>query len=192
MSTRPAIIVVMGVCGCGKTTVGHQLAQALECSFLDADDLQPTSNLAKTGAGIPLTDEDRLPWLLEVRETAARVAAVQARPASAPKPQPVCVVACSALKRSYRELLRQGPPGQSTAEEDGEARIADVFFIYLHGSPALLLSRMTSRIGHFMKAEMLASQLAVLEAPAGAEEPDSATASLVPAMRGRWRGWGKL
>lgn len=139
MSLR-RVIVVMGVSGTGKSTTGRALAEALALPFLEGDDLHPESNVAKMAAGIPLTDADRAPWL-------DLIAAELDRP---------LVVACSALKRSYRDRLRRAAP--------------DLVLVYLHGDPALLLSRMSQRDGHFMPAALLDSQLATLEEPADDEE----------------------
>jgi gluconokinase len=134
---RPAAIVVMGVAGAGKTVVGRALAAVLGCGFVDADDLHPPENVAKMAAGTPLEDSDRWPWL-------ARVAEVLTNP-------PV-VVACSALRRSYRDHIRQ-TTGQP------------VCFVHLAGTDALLAKRLEARAGHFMPPALLASQLATLEPP---------------------------
>ncbi len=137
------LIVVMGVSGSGKTTVGQRLAQRLGLSFEDADDLHPAANVAKMAAGHPLTDDDRAPWL----------ARVGAELASA---EHGLVMACSALKRAYRRAILDAAPA---------ARFVD-----LEGSRALLESRMTHRRGHFMPTSLLDSQLAALE-PLAADEP---------------------
>lgn len=125
----------MGVSGSGKTTVGAELAAALGRPFVDADDLHPVANKNKMHAGIPLTDEDRLPWLN----------AVGAALAAENSP----VVACSALKRAYRDILRSAEPATS--------------FVELDGSAELLKERMGARKGHFMPPSLLDSQLATLE-----------------------------
>lgn len=138
-------IVVMGVSGCGKSTVAEQLAQKLGARYIDADDLHPQSNRSKMAAGTPLTDEDRWPWLDLVGQALAE-----------PTELAGTVIACSALKRMYRTHLRNIAP--------------DVQFVHLHGSPELLAERIGARQGHFMKADMLASQLAILE-PLAADEP---------------------
>ena len=132
-------VVVMGVSGSGKTTVGAALADALGLPFVDADSLHPAANVAKMAAGIPLDDTDRAPWL----------DAVGAVLAAGP-----VVVACSALKRAYRDRLRAAAPGLK--------------LVFLDGAPALLASRMAARPGHFMPTTLLDSQLATLERP----EPD--------------------
>lgn len=140
-------IVVMGVSGCGKSTVGKLLAEYLGARFIDGDDLHPRANKEKMSTGTPLNDEDRWPWLDLVGEALT----------GAPNPVDVfevvkptgTVVACSALKRSYRQRILDAAPGTT--------------FIHLHGSPELLASRMKSREGHFMKETMLASQLETLE-----------------------------
>lgn len=138
MSLR-RVIVVMGVSGTGKSTIGRALAETLGLPFVEGDDLHPESNVAKMGAGIPLTDADRAPWL-------DLIAAELDRPV---------VVTCSALKRAYRDRLRLAAP--------------DLVLVYLHGAPELLASRMAQRDGHFMPTALLESQLATLEEPAGDE-----------------------
>ena len=136
-------IVVMGVSGAGKSTVGAALARRLGTSFVDADDLHPPANVEKMRDGIPLVDADRMPWLDLVGT------------ALADAPAPGVVVACSALRRAYRDRLRSAAP--------------DVVFVALEGDPELLAERMGARPGHFMPATLLASQLAAYESP-GADE----------------------
>lgn len=136
-------LVVMGVSGCGKSTVGAMLADRLGVPFLDADSLHPPGNLAKMADGTPLDDPDRWPWLESVgRELAAH-------PDGA-------VVACSALRRAYRDLLRSAVPG--------------VRFVHLVGTREQLATRMQARERHFMPVSLLDTQLATLE-PLGADEP---------------------
>ena len=139
------VVVVMGVCGSGKTTVGRLIAQRMDWVFLEGDDLHPEANRLKMAAGTPLTDEDRWPWLDRIAR-AIRRAGGEGRS---------MVVACSALRRTYRDRLR----------ECG----GDVRFLHLTGTPALLRTRMALREGHFMPAGLLDSQLATLE-PAGSGE----------------------
>ncbi len=136
------VILVMGVAGSGKSTVGQLLAHELGWSFADADDFHPPANIAKMAAGQPLTDADRAPWLAALR---AHIDTCLARNENA-------VVACSALKESYRRIL---VPDTKR-----------VPVVYLHGSRELLLSRISGRNGHYMKPAMLDSQLATLEPPA--------------------------
>lgn len=138
------LLVVMGVSGSGKTTVGEALAARLGIEFQDADDLHPAANVAKMASGHALTDDDRLPWL----------AAVGAAMATAQTDG--LVMACSALKRSYRDALLAAEPR--------------IRFVYLEGSHALLERRVANREGHFMPASLLDSQLATLE-PLAADEP---------------------
>ncbi|WP_433521026.1 gluconokinase [Nocardia pseudovaccinii] len=126
----------MGVTGCGKSTIGRQVAGMVGSEFLDADDLHSPSNVAKMAAGIPLTDVDRAPWLEAVRDW------MSTRSAG--------VVACSALRRRYRDVLR--------------SISAPVAFVHLDGAPATIRSRMVARRGHFMRPVLLDSQLALLEA----------------------------
>ncbi len=131
-------IVVMGVASCGKTTVGEALALHLGIPFTEGDRLHATESVAKMSAGIPLTDDDRWPWLAQVGETLRGTAGH--------------VVSCSALKKKYRLAIV-------------EAAQRPVTFIHLHGSRAVLQQRMRERKGHFMPSSLLDSQLAILEAP---------------------------
>jgi gluconokinase len=135
------IFVVMGVSGCGKSTVGQQLASALNVEFLEGDQLHSDQNVARMAAGIALTDADRQGWL----ETLAHRIGIARSSGTG------LVVSCSALKRAYRDTLRQGA--------------ADLRFVHLQGSPELLVARMASRPGHYMPASLLESQLATLEVP---------------------------
>jgi len=141
---NPLIIILMGVAGAGKTTVGQRLANELGWPFYDADGYHPAENVAKMSNGEPLTDEDRLPWLERMREL---IHDSLRRGESA-------VMACSALKASYRAILARDNPG--------------VRFVYLKATPALIRQRLLDRPGHFMKAEMLESQFKALEEPADA------------------------
>src|SRR5215472_7992683 len=133
----------MGPAGSGKTTVGKLLAEQLSWEFADGDDFHPPANIEKMSRGIPLTDDDRLPWLQSIHDAMQQW---QAQRKSV-------VVACSALKRSYRELLGIGPSAR------------EVKLVYLKGVYNLLLERLHSRKGHYMKEQMLASQLNDLEDP---------------------------
>jgi gluconokinase len=143
-------VVVMGVSGCGKSTVGQGLARVLGLRYVEGDELHPARNVERMRAGIALTDEDRQGWL-------QAIAAELSSPASAARG---VVVSCSALKRSYRDLLRAAAP--------------DLRFVHLHGDPALLAQRMAQRQGHYMPASLLQSQLQTLEMPA----PDERAVSL--------------
>ena len=140
------IVVLMGVCGCGKSTIGQPLAAELGWRFLDADEFHPEANVAKMAAGTPLTDEDRWPWL---RSIGAWMSAEIAAGRSA-------VVTCSALRRSYRDLLREGRP--------------EVVFCHLTADPDLVGERVSHRTDHYMPASLLPSQLAALE-PLQPDEP---------------------
>ncbi|MGQ2980607.1 MAG: gluconokinase [Polaromonas sp.] len=135
------IFVVMGVSGCGKSTVGAQLAEALKLPFLEGDLLHPERNVQRMAAGVALSDEDREGWLQALAE---RLRQAQAAGQG-------LVLSCSALKRAYRDILRSGAP--------------DLRFVYLHGDQALLAARMAARTGHYMPLSLLDSQLATLEPP---------------------------
>jgi len=159
-----ALYVVMGVCGSGKSLIGERFARALGLEFVEGDAYHPPENVARMSGGLPLTDEDRQVWL----------AAIAARLDAARRAGPGLVVSCSALKRSYREVLRAGR--------------ADVRFVYLDGTRALLEQRLAGRRGHFMPSSLLDSQLAILEPPAPdehawvcdiGEPPDVIVAGLV-------------
>jgi gluconokinase len=139
------VIVVMGVSGCGKSTVGKALALALKLPFIEGDDLHPPHNVARMAAGTPLTDADRQTWLDAL---ALRLGNAQVQLQGA-------VASCSALKRGYRDHLRQAAP--------------QILFVHLHGSPGLLRQRLDARVGHYMPAALLQSQLDTLE-PLGADE----------------------
>jgi gluconokinase len=143
----PKILVVMGVSGSGKTTIGTQLALALRWDFEDADWFHPTRNIDKMHAGIALTDEDRAPWLIAIADfiDEARVAGQHA------------VVTCSALKRRYRAVIVDNRP--------------DVRLIYLKGDMELIGRRIATRHEHFMPASLLQSQFDALEEPGADENP---------------------
>jgi carbohydrate kinase (thermoresistant glucokinase family) len=138
------VFVIMGVSGSGKTTVGEALAVQLNCPLYDADDFHPPQNVAKMAGGIPLNDADRAPWL---ESLAALIAGYLERGETA-------VLACSALKESYRDQLRVNE---------------QVHFIFLDGDFDLIWKRMQARQGHYMKPEMLQSQFETLERPLGDE-----------------------
>lgn len=149
---RAAAIIVMGVSGSGKSTIGALLAERLGWPFADADGFHPPENVAKMAAGTPLTDADRWPWLDAI---AAHIDA--ARKAG----QPV-VVACSALRRAYRDRLRAGH--------------GDLLFLHLSGAPEVIAARQAARQGHFMPPSLMASQFATLEDTVA--EPDAVTVSV--------------
>ena len=141
----------MGVCGCGKTTVGQALANRLGWQFFDADDFHPPENVAKMAKGVALTDEDRAPWLDRL---AAEMRAVAGKGSHA-------VLACSALKESYRQRIARGlEDPQAKSENSSELRI-----VYLKGDAKTIEPRLSLRSGHFMPPSLLASQFAVLEEP---------------------------
>lgn len=160
----PTIVVLMGVSGSGKTTVGTMLARAMNCPFLEGDSLHPLANIDKMSRGVPLADADRGPWL----------AAIRARLVTAFEGGRDLIVACSALKQEYRRTLEEGIP---------------LLWVSLRGSPALLRSRLRLRRGHFMKPDMLASQLESLEEPSDAlvvdvtDPPEAIVARILAELR---------
>lgn len=132
--------LIMGVAGSGKSTVGRMLAEEMHCQFFDADDFHSVENVMKMKSGIPLTDEDRIPWLHAI--------------AAKTEPLDCFVLACSALKESYRKILLDAVP--------------ELQIVFLHGEKETILNRLENRKCHFYPASMLDSQLTALEAPANA------------------------
>jgi gluconokinase len=143
----PCALVLMGVSGSGKSTVADRLAARLGWRFADGDSFHPASNVAKMSAGQPLTDEDRWPWLQAIADEIDRLSAAGER----------AVIACSALKRAYREVLVHGRD--------------DVRIVFLDGTPDLIAARLAARKGHFMPPGLLASQFKTLERPEADERP---------------------
>ncbi|MBC9822428.1 gluconokinase [Terrabacter sp. MAHUQ-38] len=133
----PPLVVVMGVSGSGKTTVGAALAQRLSVPFADADDFHPRANIHKMSAGVPLDDHDRRPWLAAIAGWLAEHRSTGG------------VMSCSALRRGYRSVLADAAP--------------HVVFLHLHGAPEVIAARVAGRPGHFMPAALVASQFATLE-----------------------------
>ncbi len=146
------IVVLMGVSGSGKTTIGRLLAQRLACEFIDADDFHPPENVTKMAAGVPLEDADRRPWLERLNSELRRREALGQR----------AVLACSALKQAYREWLLAG--------------LARCALVYLRASAGQLRERLAARSHRYMPASLLESQLATLEPPACAIEIDATQA----------------
>ncbi len=140
-STPPQALVLMGVSGCGKTFVGERLSQILGWPFFDGDDFHPKENVNRMAAGIPLNDDDRSPWLANLHDLIAEHLAKGKS----------LLLACSALKQTYRNQLAEGNPG--------------TVFVHLKGDFDLIFNRMQARTGHYMKAEMLRSQFETLEEP---------------------------
>lgn len=159
--SAPRIVIMMGVAGSGKTTIGARLAQELGWDFADADGFHPPANVEKMSAGQPLTDADRAPWLTAIR---AYITDRLTRGAPA-------VVTCSALKQTYREVIVPDP--------------ARVQLVYLRGTREQLWARLCGRENHFMKPAMLDSQLAALEEPTHALTVDitPAPAAIVAQIR---------
>jgi carbohydrate kinase (thermoresistant glucokinase family) len=164
------ILILMGPTGCGKTTIGRRLAKHLGWAFIDGDDYHPTANVAKMHSGLPLNDDDRRPWLLALRR---EIEERQRKGHSA-------VLACSALKRTYRDLL--GVDQQT------------VRTVYLQGSFELLQCRLNDRRGHFMPPELLRSQLDTLEEPDGGlsvdidADPETIVTRIVAALQSLFPG----
>ncbi|EEA02083.1 carbohydrate kinase, thermoresistant glucokinase family [Burkholderia sp. H160] len=149
------ILIAMGVSGAGKTKIGEMLAERLHCTFTDGDAFHSAANKEKMHHGIPLTDEDRWPWLKTIR------AAIEEKQ----KAGETAVFTCSSLKRSYREILREGDK--------------DVCFVYLKGSREVLAERLGHRTGHFFDPSLLQSQLDTLEEP-GDDEAITVSIELTP------------
>lgn len=143
----PCALLVMGVSGSGKSTIGEKLAERLGWPYEDGDTFHPPSNVAKMRAGHPLTDEDRWPWLKAIADEIDRVCQVGGH----------AVIACSALKRAYRDLLVHGR--------------SDVRIVFLKGTSLLIAERLARRKGHFMPPGLLESQFKTLEPPAPSERP---------------------
>jgi gluconokinase len=143
----PCALVVMGVSGSGKSTIAEKLAERLDWTYEDADRFHPASNIAKLSAGQPLSDEDRWPWLQAIADEIDRVCEAGER----------AVIACSALKRAYREILVHGR--------------SDVRIVFLSGTQPLIAGRLSQRKGHFMNPGLLASQFMTLEPPEQDENP---------------------
>ncbi len=157
----PDAVVVMGVSGSGKTTVGRRLASRLGFDFADADAYHPPENIAKMSRGTPLTDEDRRPWLARLRRL------IEERASEGRS----LVLACSALKASYRQELERAEP------------MARVHFVYLKGDFDTILDRMRARRGHYMRAAMLESQFRDLEEPADAVTVDVGRLGVAASVR---------
>jgi carbohydrate kinase (thermoresistant glucokinase family) len=153
----PAVLVLMGVSGSGKTTIAELLAKRLGWPYRDADEFHPKANIEKMKSGVPLTDEDRWPWLSAI---AAWIDAERAQGRHA-------IVTCSALKRSYREIIV------------GDRR--DVRLVFLKGSKELLAHRLKGRHGHFMPPALLQSQFDDLQAPGSDEKPVTVSVDATPA-----------
>ena len=142
--TKPRAVILMGVSGSGKSTVGASLAQRLDCPFLDADDFHPAANVEKMKRGIPLNDEDRMPWLRRLHDE------LEHRLGSGAS----VVLGCSALKESYRKILEEG--------------LSQIDFVFLDVDQLTLTERLEKRKAHFFPKELLESQFAALERPADA------------------------
>ena len=153
---NPPLVVVMGVSGCGKSTVGQLLAQALGAPYVEGDDLHSPENVERMRSGVALNDAQRHDWLQALAERLAG-AHTQAQP---------LVVSCSALKRSYRDVLRSGAP--------------DLCLVHLHGTLEVLAARAAQRKGHYMPVSLLESQFAILELPGVDERAMSFDVDLDP------------
>ncbi|WP_348944231.1 gluconokinase [Chitinibacter sp. FCG-7] len=154
---KSRIYVLMGVSGCGKSALATRLAHELNAALLDGDFLHPRANIEKMASGQPLNDDDRAPWLAALNDAAF---AMQ-------RTNPVSLIVCSALKKAYRDRLRQGNPNLS--------------FLFLDGEYDLIAARLQARQGHFQKAGMLQSQFVTLERP-DASEPDVVRIDIAPPL----------
>lgn len=165
MGDNAMVVILMGVTGSGKTTLGRLLAEQLGCEFFDGDDYHPIENIRKMSAGIPLTDQDRVVWL---RTLAGLIRKAVGDHRNA-------VLACSALKQTYREVL--------------EVDQQQVRFVYLKGNAELIHSRVQRRSGHYMKTGMLESQFAALEEPQNVltidirQSPQDCVSSIIAALQ---------
>ncbi|WWC87069.1 uncharacterized protein L201_001955 [Kwoniella dendrophila CBS 6074] len=187
----PVLIIVMGPASCGKSTVGSELAESLSIPFIDGDSLHPASNIEKMSNGIPLNDDDRLPWLALIRSTAERKCKEEYENCKGKFKsfeqggigRSGIVIACSALRKWYRDILRGEieanpppqhdlPPSHSVANPEHGVHYPattalKTYFVYCNGTPELLAQRIAARKNHFMGKQMLDSQLATLENPIG-------------------------
>ncbi|MCL9781643.1 gluconokinase [Vibrio sp. S4M6] len=141
MSKSGLVFIIMGVASTGKSTVGSELSRRIGAKFIDGDDLHPRSNVIKMSNGQPLDDHDRAPWLIRIRDAAFSIE----------KKSEVAVIVCSALKKSYRDAIREGNE--------------HVVFLHLHADQAIVAQRMQNREGHFMPPSLLDSQYQTLEMP---------------------------
>ncbi|KAH8828448.1 P-loop containing nucleoside triphosphate hydrolase protein [Flagelloscypha sp. PMI_526] len=155
--STPVVIIAMGVCGSGKTTLGRAIAETYNFAFIEGDELHPKANIDKMSRGEPLNDEDREPWLALLRAEAVKKAAAANESEGCG-----CVVSCSSLKAYYRDILR------GKRENSSEPPIP-TYFVYIKGLTSTLEERMGKREGHYMKGNMLQSQLQTLESPEGEE-----------------------
>lgn len=180
-NTGAVFIIVMGVSGTGKSTLGMALGQALAMPFVEGDDLHPKANVEKMSSGQPLNDADREPWLELIRRTAIRKIEEQQQLQMEEGRVKGVVISCSALKKYYRNILRGKQKKHSTTipfhstDIEGADLCSDIdillptYFVFIDGTRELLMERMENRPGHFMKASMLDSQLNTLERPVGEE-----------------------
>ncbi|KXF83437.1 gluconokinase [Enterovibrio coralii] len=145
-------VIVMGVCASGKSTIGENIAKQMNRKFIDGDDLHPRANIQKMSSGQPLNDDDRMPWLERIRDAAFSLESKNEHG----------VIVCSALKKKYRDQIREGNE--------------NVTFLFLDGSKELILERMRARSGHFMKENMVNSQFETLERPV--DEPNTLMISI--------------
>ena len=145
------IVIIMGVSGCGKSTIAAEIAKQLNIEYLDADDLHPPENKQLMSSGVALTDENRMPWLGVVRDYAANCHTKKQS----------CIIACSALKKKYRNVLNEASP---------------MYYVFLDGQKSLIQRRILERAGHFMPESLLNSQFEALEPPG--EEPNVITVSI--------------
>ncbi|XP_053725984.1 probable gluconokinase [Synchiropus splendidus] len=149
------IYVIMGVSGCGKSSLGAYLSEKLGWRLYEGDDFHPQENIDKMTRGVRLTDEDRLPWLLKLHDVIERERSCGSD----------ALVTCSALKRLYRNILTSGSTAVTSSSTPPEPSPLDVFFLFLHGDYQLIHQRISARSGHYMRADLLSSQFEALEPP---------------------------
>ena len=156
-TAKALVIIVMGVSGCGKSTIAEAMAKQLNAHFKDGDELHPEANIEKMRSGIPLDDADREPWLVDIANYAKK----------STLNTDICVIACSALKNSYREILNTS---------------GNVVYVYLKGTQDLIASRMHARAGHFMPESLLISQFTALEEPSSKDKAVTVGIEETPAV----------
>lgn len=174
MPRHVTAVIVCGPSGVGKTTIGKLLAAEFHCPFAEGDEYHSAANIAKMAAGVALTDEDRAPWLHRLADEV--IAPCKGKDAVS------IVLACSALRRLYRDILRGAHAGGTPAERAAQLAQTEVYFILLNGDVDVVAQRVAARKGHYMPPSLLTSQLATLEPLAADELGSTADFSDTPAV----------